>query len=240
MHLEFHDIPTADHPDLAELHALLERVFRDPGLTMPLPALARFVRSRAGPDMVPHCLVLRWNGRVRGGSVFRYIPAANTAFSGYLALEPDCRGRGWGRLLTAERMRILAADAAAHGRPGPDALFIDVADPDRMNTSQYAREREEIMDPRERRACMAHLGFRRVMLDFRPVPWAPGEHQSDCLDLLCLPIHPAWAARGAVPGDAVVATLTPIWQRINPAEAEEYLACLRQQAGGRWIPLGGK
>lgn len=240
MALEFHDIRSPDDPDLTAFHDLLARVFDEPELTIPLATLRRLVRSQADAELMPHCLVLKEEGQVAGGSAFRYVPGANTAFSGYLALDPALRGRGYGRRLTDERMRILVADAADHGHTGPDALFIDVANPDRMSPAEYAHERDRIMDPRQRRTFMGHLGFRQVLLEFRPLPWAPGEPQPAYLDLLVLPLHPDWAARAAVPGDVVVATLGPIWRRINPAAAAAHLADLERQVGGRWVGLSGE
>lgn len=221
-------------PDVAAWHRLLARVFANPDFVLPLEHLHGFLRTGRRPDWVGHCLALKAAGRVAGGSLFRYLPATNCAFSGYLFLDPDLRQHGYGRRIVEERRRMLQADARAHGHDDLDALFIDVVAPDRMAPEAYARERRT-MDPRERRVFMARMGFHKLDMPFFQLPLGEGQHEVPWVDLLCLPVRPDWAAAGAVPGDVILATLSDLWQW-HP-QPGQYLDRLRAAIGGRPVAL---
>lgn len=231
------EVVTPDDPLLEPFHRIMEGTFADPNITLSFEHLREFVAGREGPARRFHCLIVTVGGRVAGGSLFSYCRAANTGFSEYIVVAPEFRGRGVARIIVDRRLVILDRDARAAGRPQADALFIEVANPRKMPPDLARGDAERAMDPSGRRAFMRHVGFFRCDFDYVQPPLDAGKAPVTYLDLCCLPRNPDWAARGAVPGDVVLATVEPIWANWCPGEYRAFLNRFRPVLAGRDVPL---
>lgn len=233
--LVIRDLQAPGDPDALKWHRLLARVFAEPEFILPYETLERVLTEKAAGRSNSHCLALKEGDEVVGGSLFRYLPRTNTAFSGYLFLAPETRGKGYGRAIVEERRRILRADAQAHGQDDIQALFIDVVAPDRLTPEALARE-SRTMDPWERRRFMGRMGFYKVDTPFFQLPLSEEHSLVTWLDLLCHPVRPDWAARRSIPGDFVIQVLTELWSSIHP-HWEKYIGRIADVIAGREVAL---
>jgi len=214
---------------------LVARTFPDPDLVVTAEGVRRRVAGRVTPERIDFLLVAEEDGRLTGAAAFCYLPGPDAAFSGYLVVDRTQRGRGWGRRLFNERARLLREAAAGLGRPGPRALFIEVANPLRLPPDRLAAERAAGMDPVHRRRIFRHFGFQQVAVRYVEPPARPGGQPVTYMDLLCLVTDPELQRAGWLPAGMVLETLRHAWPGYIDAEA--YLADLRAQVQGDRIPL---
>ena len=214
---------------------LVARTFPDPDLVVTVEGVRRRVAHRVTPERIDFLLAAEEAGRLVGAASFCYLPGPDTAFSGYLVVERERRGEGWGRRLFTERARLLREAAAALGRPGPRGLFIEVANPLRLPPARLAAERAAGMDPVHRRRIFRHFGFQQVAVRYVEPPAHPAGRPVTYMDLLCRASDPELARSGSLPVELVLETLRLAWPAyIDPAP---YLAELRAQVEGERIPL---
>lgn len=227
-------------PDLATYHAILRASLPDPNQVDSLRRIQRYLAEGGRPERSYHVLLVKLDGRVAGGVVFNYAPATNFAYSEYLAVDAALRGRGLGWHLVRRRDAILVRQAVRHGRPRPEALLIDLRNPDRMPADLLERERAVGADPLARRAIMARYGFWRAAIPYVQPPIAPDKAEDATLDLAVRPLEPRYLEERSVPGPAVVETLAPIWRLWCGDRAEPYVRRLASACGGRvrLEPLG--
>ena len=222
-------------PAIEAFADLVARTFPDQNLVITPEGVRRRVAGRVTPERIDFLLVAEEDGRLRGATSFCYLPGPDTAFSGYLVVDPAERGRGWGRRLFDERARLLREAAAALGRPGPRALFIEVANPGRLPPERLAAERAAGMDPVQRRRIFRHFGFQQLAVRYVEPPANPAGQPVTYMDLLCTVSDPELQRAGSLPVDMVLETLRLSWPAyIDP---EPYLADLRAQVQGDRIPL---
>lgn len=236
LQVELREVQDPQDPALDQFLHLLHRTFPDPRLISPPEQFARWVAQREQGPRRFHLLTARAGGQVVGGTMFSYIPGAGAALSELIAVDPQQQGSGLGRQLFESRLRVLQADAQAHGAP-LQGLFIEVANPDRLTPAEYEQERASGTDPRDRRRIMAHLGYRQVEMAYLPPPFAPGQPPVTYLDLLFLPLNPDLAGRNRVPARLVLETLTPMWAALGSPDLDKHLDALRQQIGDRELRL---
>jgi GNAT superfamily N-acetyltransferase len=160
------------------------------------------------------------DGRVIGGALFHYLAEAGSAFSSFLGVAAEFRGRGVARVLHEERFRVL--DRAAGAKvPG---VFIDVVNPVRMNRDELRRD----ADPWGRRTAFERLGFRQVDIRYEQPVGGPNGGPVTILDLLFCPHEPA----DTVPTKLVVDTMRAYWSPWLRESAERHARELERRAGG--------
>lgn len=220
--LTIRDIHDPKDPSVPAFIHLLHRVFADASLISPREKFEGWIARRNSGARRFHLLVAEADGQVVGGTMFSYMPAADTGLSELIAVDPARRGLGLARRLFDARLETLRADAAACGGI-LRGLLVEVANPDRLSPAAYQAEVNAGIDPRERRRIMAHLGFRQLDMVYLPPPFAPGQPQVDYLDLLFLPLDAELDRRGAVPPSLIIDTLRPMWAALGSADWEQLL-----------------
>ncbi|MGH3969981.1 MAG: GNAT family N-acetyltransferase [Mycobacterium sp.] len=75
-----------------------------------------------------HVVVMCDGDKPIGGSISDYLVEPNAGFIEYIVMQPDCRGRGYGRRLLEHTERLLHEDAEKRGGR-LDWIVIEVDDP---------------------------------------------------------------------------------------------------------------
>lgn len=175
-------------------HDLLEQVYRDlylknftdpdeqedleqyqvrlfgPPLPMPQPVTHFLV---AGENLVDPA-----NRVINGFLIFELYRESSCGLLTYLAVAPDARRQGLGRLLISRAIEILERDMDG----GLVAVFGETHDPRKIDASQDA------MVPHDRIGVMSKLGARRVPIRYVQPALRPGDGRSDKLLLISFPI----------------------------------------------------
>jgi hypothetical protein len=176
--------------------------------------------------------------RVVGGTVFSYVAQSNCGFSEYMLAEANRRGQGLGRALFEARKGLLDAEAVARGHPGCGGVFIEVESPQRVPPGLADLERQTALDPWQRLALFAHLGFRRVDIPYIQPALGPGQQPIAYLDLLFASWRtPATATERQIPTAWLFDTLEPIWAAWTPETFGGHLATLRRQVVATHVAL---
>jgi GNAT superfamily N-acetyltransferase len=222
------EIVAAEDPALGELSVLLARTFADPNVVLSADRLRTFLRDNRADGPREFCVLVAEStapaSRLRGGTVFSYVPAAGCGFSEYLVVDAARRGEGLGRRLVEARTARLDTAARAAGLPAAHGTFIETDDPRRIPAELARLERQTAMDPVARVRLFAHLGFRLVDVPYVQPPLGPGQAAVDYLQLLFAPAAPD---RQELPTEWLLATLEPIWTAWAPDTAAAQLARLR-------------
>lgn len=222
---------------LAELAGLLHAAFADPDTVLELDRMQGFL-AEARPDRRFGVVVAEAeSGGVVGGTVFSYVPARNCGFSEYLVVRKERHGQGIGRLLFDARRAVLNELARTAGQTSCNGLFIEADSPERTPLDLLARERETAMDALTRLQVFAHLGFRRVEIDYVQPPLGPGKQPVSYLDLLFAQWDEGVRQAGHVPAAWVTETLCPIWESWAPCDATTNCERLRQRLGALPVAL---
>ncbi len=144
--------------------ALLERFYRDayvpefpdPDERESLRNMRGYLAAKArgwyGPNAY-HIVVAEVGGRPAGGAVCDYLATPNAGVVEFLFVAPDVRGRGLGRALLDETLRLLRADARANGRGPLVGVVAEMNDPFRRSRTP------DNLDPFERAAIWGQWGF---------------------------------------------------------------------------------
>jgi GNAT superfamily N-acetyltransferase len=213
---------------LGDLADLLLRTFGDPNSVLGLDRIQQFLsEAEDGRARRFHVLVAEHvdgSGLV-GASLFSYVARSNCGFSEYLVVDAAFRQRGLGRILVDRRKAILDSEAVRDGRPACNGLFIEVDSPWRTPADLLAMDS---IDPFDRLAVFAHLGFRRVAVAYVQPPLAPGKAAVEHMDLLFAP----WSGDAhldVVASEWVLDTLEAIWSAWTPDGFGAFLVDLRRQ-----------
>jgi GNAT superfamily N-acetyltransferase len=215
---------------LGELSRLLYATFADPDVVLGLDRMQAFLAEH-GEHRRFCVLVAEQGGLLVGGSVFSYVRASNCGFSEYLVVRKDRHRQGIGRLLFEARRAVLdeLAQAACTG------LFIEADNPERTPAALQASERETALDALTRLHVFAHLGFRKVDVDYVQPGLGPGKQPVTYLDLL----FAAWGKQeeASVPATWVSQTVCAIWTSWAPATAAAACAEFRERLGESPVAL---
>jgi GNAT superfamily N-acetyltransferase len=218
-------ITRQDDARLPRVGTLLQRVFADPNSVLGVDRMREFLASPSSARTF--CIVVAEDpsasGDVIGVCVFSYVPRSNCGFSEYLVVDRSARRLGLGRALFDRRKALL--DQLAGGTC--QGVFIEVDSPRRTPPELIEAERESSIDPLERLQVFAHLGFRRVGLEYVQPPLGEGKEAVDYLDLLFVPFRDTTV--GSIPTDWVLLTVEAIWSAWTPATVALYLDALRKR-----------
>ncbi|SMB89028.1 hypothetical protein SAMN00790413_00238 [Deinococcus hopiensis KR-140] len=170
-----------DDPALAAFGRIQERSYYAPDTLIPPEAFGHLV-SAGGQGGRRNRIVVAEGpaGQVLGGSIYHLLPEA--AFSSFVAVAPEARGRGISRLIHTARMD----DVRTHGLAG---LFADSVFPERQDAEDREAEAQVGMNPLVRRRALNALGYRTVDVPYwQPVGGPNGGPLTD-LDLLYAPLN---------------------------------------------------
>ncbi|WP_350243676.1 GNAT family N-acetyltransferase [Deinococcus sonorensis] len=218
-------------PAIQAFGQLQNRVYFEPDMLIPAQYIAQMLAQPSGTRRDGLVVAENDSGELLGGTLFHYLPDADSGFGSFSGIRPDARGQGLLRRLDAERWRVL--DELA-GHPCP-AVFIDVANPQRETPKQQEQERRAGSDALERRRKFHALGFRTVdVVYWQPVGGENGGPVKD-MDLLVNLREPA----PQIETSKVVATMRAYWTPwMGPERAARYARELEERAGGRTeLPL---
>ncbi len=130
--------------------------FPDPDERESLRNMRGYLSAKArgwyGPNSY-HVVVAELDGRPIGGAVSDYLAAPNAGVVEFLFVVPDARGRGIGRALLDETLRLLRADARASDRGPLTAVVAEMNDPYRRSPTP------DNLDPFERAVVWGRWGF---------------------------------------------------------------------------------
>ena len=130
--------------------------FPDPDERESLHNMRGYLSAKArgwyGPNAY-HVVVAELDGRPAGGAISDYLCAPNAGVVEFLFVAPDARGRGIGRALLDETIRLLRADARASGRGRLVAVLAEMNDPFRRSPTP------DNLDPFDRALVWGRWGF---------------------------------------------------------------------------------
>jgi GNAT superfamily N-acetyltransferase len=230
----------ADPQDAAlrELSRLMYAVFADPDVVLDLERMQDFLAHNDAPADRHFCIqVAEENGALLGGTVFSYVPASNCGFSEYLVVRKDRHGQGVGRLLVDARRAQLDDLARQAGQAACRGVFIEADNPRRTPAALQLQERETAMDTVARLQLFAHLGFRRVDMEYIQPALGHGKQPVTYLDLLFAPWDERVREVERVPAEWVYLTVGPIWDSWAPDSFRSHACLLRQQFGDASLAL---
>lgn len=124
-------------------------------------------------------------GEVVGATEYRYYPDWNIAMTDFTIIGKP--GLGIGPFLAHQRTKDLNALAAVEGKT-LGGMFAEIYDPYRA--VQYAFGGIRPMDPYVRREVLAHLGYKRLDLDYVHPSWHNDGYAVSGLDLCFAPGDP--------------------------------------------------
>lgn len=215
--------------------ALLKANFADENLCLGTERIQGFVAETPTAARTFHLLVAVGEERVLGGTLFSCAAATGAGFSEYLVLSKEARGGGVSRQLAQRRREILDRSARQRGHAGSPGLLIEVENPWRMPQSYLEHERETAMDAVERWRYFHHMGYQKLDFDYHMPPLGPDQEPVTYLDMFFLPWSDQY--RGSIPAEFLVQTLAPTWTAWSPEYGARGVEELRQQLGGKAVPL---
>jgi GNAT superfamily N-acetyltransferase len=223
MSLGIREVADADDPAIADFGALQSATYFAPEMLIPAQYVSRLLAANSGARR-NFLIVAERAGRVVGGALFHWLADAESSFSSFLGVAPDCRRTGIARALHAERIRIL--DRAAGGQVS--GVFIDVVNPTRLSIPEMERERQAGFDPWARRQAFEHLGFKQVDIRYEQPVGGPGGGPVTNLDLLFWSHAPG----ASVVTRLVIETMRAYWSGWLRESADRYARELEARARG--------
>ncbi|GAA5533514.1 GNAT family N-acetyltransferase [Deinococcus aluminii] len=213
-------------PALAAFGQIQEESYYAPDMLIPPSVFPHLVAGGGRGPREDRLLVAEDGaGRVLGGTVFHLLPQA--AFSSFLAVAPEARGRGIGHALHAARLEEVRARGLA-------GLFADSVFAGRQDAADREAEARTGTDPLARRRALHGLGYRTVDVPYwQPVGGPNGGPLTD-LDLLYHPLDGA----DSVPTPLVADTLRAYWTAwLGQNRARREAEALAERAGQDILPL---
>jgi GNAT superfamily N-acetyltransferase len=223
-------VESPDDPAIAAFGRLQTRVYYDSGALIPGKYIPQMLASRSS-RRTNLLLVAEQAGQVVGGTFFHHLADAGSAFSSFMGIVPEARGRGLARRL--HEARFAALDAVSGGNPVV-GVFIDVVAPERLPRAELDSERRFGFDPQKRRPAFRALGFCTVAIPYRQPVGGPGGGPLETLDLL---FCPRGAAVTEIPRALVLSTLRAYWQPWLGAERARRELLRLEHSVGTSVPL---
>src|SRR5215210_1876357 len=123
----------------------------------------------------------RGRRRLAGFVFCEHYARSGCGLISYLAVDPDQRHHGLGRLLVQTAIDALRTDGGRVGTP-LKAVFAEIHDPERV------RPQADVMDPTERASFFAKLNARRVAIPYVQPELRAGRRRARDLHLIALPV----------------------------------------------------
>ncbi|MEK8131186.1 GNAT family N-acetyltransferase [Paenibacillus filicis] len=178
--MEYHRITHIEDPYFAQMHALMQQVF-------PAEELLEF-NLWADPLQDPgiRVFVAVEESRVIGATEYRYYPDLQIAMTDFTLIGKD--GLGIGPFLAANRMADLRQVAAEAGGK-LNGMFAEIYNPEQSGGLAFGGVKA--MNAVVRREVLAHLGYRKLDLDYVHPSWQIDGEAVHGLDFCYMPIDEA-------------------------------------------------
>jgi GNAT superfamily N-acetyltransferase len=153
-----------------------------------IASIRQVARGERFPGCISHFRIAVEDNKVIGISIYSYYQKPRIAFLGYLAIQPDLRGRGLGSWLLERTVEQLSTDAHALGGKSARGMCWEVERPEDSTSPEEQARRERRIDFYKRNG--AHV---LSQIKFTAPPLAEG-----------LPPVPYYLMFMPVPGELIV------------------------------------
>jgi hypothetical protein len=219
--MEFIRITSIHDPYFAAMHRLMQEVF-PPEEVLEAPLWEEPLR-----DNGLRVYVAVEQGQVVGATEYRFYPEMEVAMTDFTIIGRE--GLGIGPFLAQRRQRELNEWATASGRK-LNGMFAEIYNPYLIQDHSFGGIKP--MDPFVRREVLAHLGYRKLDLDYVHPSWRGDGEAVGELDLCYL----SYEETDALPGSLVAQFLTTYYA-ILPNKPAAWTEMVDKAGSRERIPL---
>ncbi|WP_281890307.1 GNAT family N-acetyltransferase [Paenibacillus sp. YYML68] len=217
--MDYHRITHIEDPYFRQMHELMKRVFPKEEVL----AYELWAEPLQDPSIRVFVAVLE--GEVVGATEYRYYPDMEIAMTDFTIIGRD--GLGIGPFLASRRMADLREVARTAGRR-LDGMLAEIYNPE--ETGELAFGGVKSMNPYVRREVLAHLGYRKLELDYVHPSWQIDGEAVHGLDLCYMPIDGEAAQTNEVPA-SLIATFLETYYAVLEAKPKEWYEMVEQLRG---------
>lgn len=220
--MDYKRITSIEDPNFKKLHDLMGEIFP------PEEVLEYDLWKEPLEDPGIRVFVAVDGEQVVGATEYRYYPEWNIAMTDFTIISKP--GLSLGRFLAQNRLKDLQRLASENGKE-LFGMFAEIYDPYRVGHHEFGGVM--VMDPYVRREVLAHLGYKRLDLDYVHPSWENNGEAVKGLDFCFMPMNDEV---DALPASLVVDFLTTYYS-ILPNKPQEWLVMIQQLKEKETIPL---
>ncbi|WP_026561751.1 hypothetical protein [Bacillus sp. J37] len=187
--MDYHRITNIEDPFFTQMHQLMQEIFP------PEEVLEFDLWKEPLEDPGIRVFVAVHEGKVVGATEYRYYEDFNVAMTDFTIIGKP--GLGIGPFLANKRTQDLHELACANGK-SLSGMFAEIYDPYRVEHHEFGGVKP--MDPYVRREVLAHLGYKKINIDYVHPSWNNDGEAVTGLDLCFLPMN---ENKSAIPADLV-------------------------------------
>ncbi|WP_226527742.1 GNAT family N-acetyltransferase [Metabacillus niabensis] len=175
--MDYHRITNIEDPLFTQMHQLMQEIFP------PEEVLEFDLWKEPLEDPGIRVFVAVHEGKVVGATEYRYYEDFNVAMTDFTIIGNP--GLGIGPFLANHRAKDLHELAAANGK-SLSGMFAEIYDPYRVEHHEFGGVKP--MDPYVRREVLAHLGYKKIDINYVHPSWNNDGEAVTGLDLCFLPM----------------------------------------------------
>lgn len=211
--MDYHRITNIEDPFFTQMHQLMQEIFP------PEEVLEFDLWKEPLEDPGIRVFVAVLEGKVVGATEYRYYEDFNVAMTDFTIIGKP--GLGIGPFLANNRTQDLHELAAANGKK-LSGMFAEIYDPYRVDHHEFGGVKP--MDPYVRREVLAHLGYKRIDMEYVHPSWNNDGEAVTGLDLCFLPMEENKATIQA----ALVVQFLKRYYTVLPNKPKEWLKMIEE------------
>ncbi len=211
--MDYHRITNIEDPLFTKMHQLMQEIFP------PEEVLEFSLWKDPLEDPGIRVFVAVYEGNVVGATEYRYYEDFNVAMTDFTIIGKP--GLGIGPFLANKRAQDLHELAKANGKE-LSGMFAEIYDPYRVEHHEFGGVKP--MDPYVRREVLAHLGYKKINIEYVHPSWNNDGEAVTGLDLCFLPMG---ENKSTIQADLVVQFLTRYYT-VLPNKPKEWIKMIKE------------